>query len=104
MNPNYKEYRFPQIKPLPWEKVFRSRTPKDSIDFVAKLLMYDPAARPMPLEALLDSYFDELRDPNTRSPTGMPLPDLFNFTPEERRVDNSICDRLVPSWYTPPRK
>jgi glycogen synthase kinase 3 beta len=104
MNPNYKEYRFPQIKPLPWEKVFRSRTPKDSIDFVAKLLMYDPAARPKPLEALLDSYFDELRDPNTRSPTGMPLPDLFNFTPEERRVDNSICDRLVPSWYTPPRK
>lgn len=38
MNPNYKEYRFPQIKPLPWDKVYRSRTPKDSIDFVAKLL------------------------------------------------------------------
>jgi hypothetical protein len=62
--------------------------------------MYDPLARPKPLEALADSYFDELRDPNTRIPSGGYLPDLFNFTPEERRVDNALCDRLVPSWYT----
>ena len=82
MNPNYKEYRFPQIRPLPWEKVFRSRTPKDSIDFVSKLLVYDPKARPTPLQALLDPYFDELKDPNTKLPTGQPLPDLFNFTKE----------------------
>lgn len=70
MNPNYKEYRFPQIKPIPWEKVFRSRTPKESVDFVSRLLVYDPKARPKPLEALLDSYFDELRDVNTRLPNG----------------------------------
>jgi len=81
MNPNYKEYRFPQIKPLPWDKVFRNRTPKDSIDFVAKLLSYDPLQRPKPLDALADSYFDELRDPNTRLPNGVQLPELFNFTP-----------------------
>ena len=80
MNPNYKEYRFPQIKPLPWERVFRSKTPTESIDFVKKLLVYDPAIRPRPLEACLDSYFDELRDPNTRLPNGAPLPDLFGFT------------------------
>lgn len=80
MNPDYKEYRFPQIKPLPWEKVFRSRTPKDSIEFVAKLLVYDPHIRPRPLPALKDSYFDELRDQNTRLPNGGPLPDLFSFT------------------------
>lgn len=42
MNPDYKEYRFPQIKPLPWEKVFRSRVPKEAIDYVSKLLVYDP--------------------------------------------------------------
>ncbi len=110
MNPNYKEYRFPQIKPLPWDKVFRSRTPKDSIDFVAKLLQYDPNLRPKPLEALLDSYFDELRDPNLRLPNGASPPELFNFTRgkfftfkckiiEERNVDNALCDRLTPSWY-----
>lgn len=80
MNPNYTEYRFPQIKPLPWEKVFRHRTPRDAIDFVARLLGYDPSKRPRPLVALLDPYFDELRDPNTRLPNGAPLPALFNFT------------------------
>lgn len=80
MNPEYKEYKFPQIKPMAWEKVYRSKTPKDAINFVASLLVYDPVRRPRPLAALVDSYFDELRDPNTRLPNGMPLPNLFNFT------------------------
>lgn len=80
MNPEYTEYRFPQIKPLPWEKVFRHRTPREAIDFVARLLGYDPSKRPRPLEALLDPYFDELRDPDTRLPNGQPMPTLFKFT------------------------
>jgi len=29
---------------------------------VARLLQYDPKARPTPLSSLLDPYFDELRD------------------------------------------
>jgi len=68
---------------LPWEKVFRHRTPREAIDFVARLLGYDPQKRPKPLVALLDPYFDELRDENTRLPNGQPLPALFNFTKEE---------------------
>jgi serine/threonine protein kinase len=99
MNPNYTEYRFPQIKPLPWEKVFRHRTPRDAIDFVARLLGYDPAKRPRPLVALLDPYFDELRDPNTRLPNGAPLPALFNFTEEERNDEPEAVAQLVPDWY-----
>ncbi len=59
---------------MAWEKVFRTRTPKEAIVFVAKLLAYSPSGRPHPLEALADSYFDELRDPKTRLPNGMPLP------------------------------
>lgn len=62
MNPDYKEYKFPQIKALPWEKVFRSRTPKEATQFVSKLLAYDPALRPTPIGSLADSYFDELRN------------------------------------------
>jgi glycogen synthase kinase 3 beta len=87
MNPDYKEYKFPMIRPLPWEKVFRHRTPREAIDFVSRLLQYDPKARPTPLSALLDPYFDELRDPNTRLPNGQPLPDLFNFTQEEHQLE-----------------
>ena len=40
MNQNYSEYKFPQVKPHPWTKVFRTRTPSDAIDLVAKFLKY----------------------------------------------------------------
>ena len=100
MNTDYKEYKFPQIKPMAWEKVFRSKTPKEAVEYVSKLLMYDPQLRPTPLENLGDSYFDELRDPKTRLPNGMPLPELFNFTPEEKRVNPTLVEQLTPQWYT----
>ena len=99
MNPEYTEYRFPQIKPLPWEKVFRHRTPRDAIDFVARLLGYDPSKRPKPLVALLDPYFEELRDENTRLPNGQPLPALFNFTKEEFEEEPQVVPHLIPDWY-----
>ena len=99
MNPDYTEYRFPQIRPLPWEKVFRHRTPKEAIDFVSRLLCYDPSKRPRPLVSLLDPYFDELRDPSTKLPNGQPLPHLFNFTPEEIKDEPDACSKLVPDWF-----
>ena len=100
LKPNYKDYRFPQIKPIPWKKVFRSITPEEAINFVSRLLVYDPKARPNPLEALLDPYFDELRDQNTRLPTGYPIPDLFKFTQEEiGTMVPGLHERLVPAWY-----
>ena len=79
MNPNYSEFKFPQIKAHPWNKVFRSRTPPDAIDLISKLLVYNPERRLKPLEALCHGFFDELRDKNTRLPNGNPLPDLFAF-------------------------
>lgn len=99
MNPEYTEYRFPQIKPLSWERVFRSRTPREAIDFVSRLLCYDPLKRPRPLSALLDPYFDELRDINTKLPNGQPLPDLFGFTKEEHDEEPDVVPRLIPQWY-----
>jgi serine/threonine protein kinase len=79
MNPNYQEFRFPQIKAHPWHKVFRNRTPQIAIDIVCRLLDYTPATRLTPLEACAHGFFDELRDPDTRLPTGS-LPPLFNFS------------------------
>jgi len=83
MNPNYSEFKFPQIKAHPWNKVFRSRTPPDAIDFISKILVYNPDKRFKPLEALTHAFFDELRDKNTKLPNGGPLTDLFDFTKEE---------------------
>ncbi|KAK1275352.1 Shaggy-related protein kinase delta [Acorus gramineus] len=69
MNPNYNEFKFPQIKAHPWHK----------------------------LEACVHPFFDELRDPNTRLPNGRPLPPLFNFKPQELSgIPPDTLERLIP--------
>lgn len=100
MNPNYSEFKFPQIKAHPWNKVFRSRTPPEAIDLISKLLVYNPERRLKPLEALLHPFFDELRDKNTKLQNGNSLPELFDFTKEEiSSTSPEIIEQLVPSWY-----
>jgi len=100
MNPNYTEFKFPQIKSHPWFKVFRSRTSPDAIDLVSQLLQYDPEARLRPMEACMHEFFDELRDQNTRLPNAKTLPDLFNFTKEELTACTpELREKLVPKWY-----
>lgn len=100
MNPNYTEFKFPQIKPHPWSKVFRSRTSQDAIDFVAKLLQYDPKLRPNGIKACEHYYFDELRDQNTRLSSSKPLPDLFNFSKEELELmQEEGKKKLIPEWF-----
>ena len=60
--------------------MFRTRTPHEAIELVSRLLEYNPSSRISPLQACAQSFFDELRDPNTRLPNGRSLPPLFNFT------------------------
>lgn len=74
MNPNYKEFKFPQIKAHPWIKVFRAQTPHEAIDLISSIIEYTPNARPTPQAACLHAYFDELRSPDAKLPSGRPLP------------------------------
>ncbi|GAX85187.1 hypothetical protein CEUSTIGMA_g12605.t1 [Chlamydomonas eustigma] len=83
MNPNYTEFKFPQIKAHPWSKVFSKRMPPDAVDLVSQLLYYAPLKRLLPAQAMTHSFFDELRDPATRLPNGKALPPLFNWLPGE---------------------
>eukprot|EP00741_Cyanophora_paradoxa_P007115 tig00001093_g6886.t1 len=97
MNQNYTEFKFPQIRPHPWNKVFRPRTPSDSIDLVSKLLQYNPEARLKPLEALCHPFFDEIRDPNLKLPNSKPLPPLYNFSMHELRIQPDLNKKLIPA-------
>ncbi|XP_074653237.1 glycogen synthase kinase-3 beta-like isoform X2 [Tubulanus polymorphus] len=101
MNPNYQEFKFPQIKAHPWTKVFRPRTPPEAIQLVSWLLEYTPSARKSPLEACAHNFFDELREPSTRLPNGRDLPPLFNFTPEELMIQPSLNTQLIPQHARP---
>jgi serine/threonine protein kinase len=94
MNPNYTEFKFPQIKAHPWVKVFSKRMSADAIDLasdpatprqqlatltnwladdvqVSKLLQYSPQKRYTALQAMMHPFFDELREPGLRLPSGM---------------------------------
>ncbi|TVU03783.1 hypothetical protein EJB05_50671, partial [Eragrostis curvula] len=91
MNPNYTEFKFPQIKAHPWHKVFQKRLPHEAVDLVSRFLQYSPNLRCTALEACMHPFFDELRDPNTRLPNGRPLPPLFNF----RSQVNSAASKFI---------
>lgn len=97
MNPNYTDYKFPQIKAHPWHKVFPKRTPPEAVDLVSRLLQYSPSLRYTALEACVHPFFDELRDPNTRLPNGRSLPPLFNFKPQELKgAAPELLRKLIP--------
>ncbi|KAI0033243.1 Pkinase-domain-containing protein [Vararia minispora EC-137] len=96
MNPNYMEHKFPQIKPHPFQKVFRPRTSPEAIDLVSKLLEYTPEARFSAVEAMVHPFFDELRAEGAKMPNGKDFPPLFNFTREELSVRPDLNRRLVP--------
>ncbi|KAK4792557.1 hypothetical protein SAY86_022992 [Trapa natans] len=96
MNPNYTDFRFPQIKAHPWHKIFHKRMPPEAIDLASRLLQYSPSLRCTALEALAHPFFDELREPNVRLPNGRPLPPLFNFKQELTGASPDLINRLIP--------
>jgi len=99
MNPNYTEFKFPQIKSHPWPKVFRARTSPEAIDLVSRLLEYTPNARITPLQACAHTLFDELREPGLKLPSGREAPALFNFTEHELKICPSLNSQLIPPHY-----
>lgn len=86
MNPNYMEHKFPQIKPHPFNKVFRKAS-HEAIELISALLEYTPTQRLSAIDAMCQPFFDELREPSTRLPdsrhsggSSRELPTLFDFT------------------------
>lgn len=99
MNPNHRSFKFPQIKPHPWNKVFR-KAPPDAIDLVSKFLRYDPTTRITPFDCLTHTFFAELMEANARLPNGKPLPEtLFNYTDAELKTaqEKGITNKIIPA-------
>ncbi|CAL5382890.1 unnamed protein product [Camellia sinensis] len=95
MNPNYTEFKFPQIKAHPWHKVFHKRMPPEAVDLVSRMLQYSPNLRCTALEACAHHFFDDLREPNACLPNGQPLPPLMNFTPQSWPVHHLNCVNVL---------
>ena len=112
MNPNYTEFRFPLIKPNPWEKVFADRDTDNVGTLLCGILQYDPSLRWTSAEILCHSWFDEFRSsPVIITPDGTKIDSLrlFNFTPfEVAYLDRQLTERNIndcefASWSAKPR-
>ena len=100
MNPNYNDFKFPNIKPITWSKVFKNKVTDESFyDFISNVVVYDPKKRFKPLSALLHPFFDELRNSDVKLPNNNSLPNLFNFSEIERKSNPDIVSKLIPDWY-----
>ncbi|KAL8943957.1 MAG: hypothetical protein Q9216_000770 [Gyalolechia sp. 2 TL-2023] len=103
MNPNYMEHKFPQIKPHPFQKVFRKAS-LDAIELIAALLEYTPTQRLSAVDAMCHPFFDELRDPQCRFPDSRhpnagskEMPKLFDFSRHELSISPEKNHILVPA-------
>lgn len=122
MNPNYMEHKFPQIKPIPLQKIFK-KMPPDCINFLSRILQYNPLERIDCYQGLLDPYFSELKLQSTKLPNfrkllinqqqhNQPhshnneinepdlreLPLLFDFNAIELSINPVQNFNLVPDW------
>lgn len=103
MNPFHTSFKFPQIKPHPWAKVFRGKAPPEASDLAEELLRYDPTKRITAFECMSKPFFDKLREPGMTLPNGDPLPEnLFNFTKEELKMMTQLGlkDKMMPKTGT----
>ncbi|CAD8112114.1 unnamed protein product [Paramecium primaurelia] len=98
MNPQHQQFKFPQIKCHPWAKVFAKFKPEPHfIDFISKILVYQPQDRLKPLEALLNPYFDELRLSSFQDGQ-MKLPNFCDFYKKKLHIQSEIVNKLTPNW------
>lgn len=96
MNPNYTDFKFPQIKAHPWGKVFRAGTPPEAIELCERLLEYTPVKRVELFPAMAHPFFDDLRQPGFNH-DGV-VPQLFDFSESERKAGSeaNVLDQLIP--------
>ncbi|KAK2958985.1 putative Glycogen synthase kinase-3 beta [Blattamonas nauphoetae] len=86
---------FPHTRKKHWVQVFPASASKTAIDLVAKMLVYDPAQRIRPIQALQHPLFDELRDDvDSLFPDGSLFPPFFNFTPDEMEISNGEVEAI----------
>ena len=97
MNPNYTEFKFPQIKAHPWSRVFSKSVPQEAIDLLTTFLQYDPKSRTSALEAMAHPFFDPLRK-NGGCVGGL---EFCNWTPGELdKATPELRKKLTPEPKT----
>ena len=109
MNPNYSEFKFPQIKPTQLIKIFSRKSSSnmhEAVNLIDKILKYNPDQRLKPMECLQQPFFNDLRKKETSLPNNKEMPtNLFNFSDEEiGSTTSEVIKALTPQWYLEQQK
>jgi len=101
MNKNYKIYKFPLIKCYTLHEIFKDyikNLGEEFINLIKKILVYNPKKRLKPIEALIDPFFDDIREYGVLESDIENI--IFNFTNEEKiYMGKDIYQKLIPKWY-----
>ncbi|KIH64982.1 hypothetical protein ANCDUO_04698 [Ancylostoma duodenale] len=97
MNQNYKEFKFPNVKRIPWEKLFKGKSLQSAVSMLSTVLRYDPSARSYAIEALAHPFFDELRNPDLEEmPNGKLMPRIFDWLEREVNIRPDLNRKIFP--------
>ena len=92
---------FPLIKCYTLHEIFKDYIKylgEEFINLIKKILVYNPNKRLKPIEALIDPFFDDIREKGVLENDLENI--IFYFTNEEKKyMGNDIYQKLIPKWY-----
>ena len=100
--PNHKEiaYQLRKFKPKPLDQIF-PKTPKDLLDLLGKMFVYNPKKRLTAMEIMAHPFFDELRNKEVCVNNGKyVIPNLFDFSEKEISMSKqgNLWTKIIPEW------
>lgn len=100
--PNRKEIsvQVRKFKAKPLDQIF-PKAPKDLLELLAKMFVYNPKKRLSPMEIMADKFFDDLRNKDIFYNNGKyVVPNIFDFS--EKEIENSrnrnLWAKIIPEW------
>ena len=100
--PNKKEiaYQVRKFKPKPLEQIF-PKTPKDLLDLLGKMFVYNPKKRITAMEIMAHPFFEDLRNKDICLNNGKYIiPNLFDFSEKEISMSKqrNLWTKIIPEW------
>ena len=89
-----------KIKPKKLETIF-TKCPKDLIDLLNKMFLYNPQKRITAMEIMAHPFFDDLRNKDLCTNNGkFMVPNIFNFTEKEiaESKKRNLWAKIIPDW------
>jgi glycogen synthase kinase 3 beta len=90
-------YQFPPVKPYSLTKLFSGK-PKEIINLLQKIFVYEPNKRLTALEIMAHPFFDELKTSDLGQNSKFIIPNIFDFNESEINSckNKSLLKKIIP--------